>query len=176
MEENSVRHLLQPGERLLWEGAPERGFRLQRSDAVTIPFSLVWCGFLCLIIGPQLRMAAVLPLMGLIYVPFILAGLYLLIGRFFLRAWQLAGMRYAVTDKRVILISRRDTVFLLFGQIPMLQKELRRNGTGTIWFQRPAYCGSGNHRRRVPGVGFEEIADAERVYRLIEGQMLERQA
>lgn len=174
MEEREVRRLLQPGERLLWEGAPERGIRLQRSDWVTIPFSLLWCGMLCLIIGPQIRMAAVLPFWGLIYVPFILAGLYLLAGRFFFRAWRLAGMRYAVTDKRVVLVGRRETVFLMYGQIPMLQKEVRRSGVGTIWFQRPTHYGSGNHRRHVPGVGFEEIAEAERVYRLIEGQMMNR--
>lgn len=174
MEENSIRRLLQPGEQLLWEGAPERGFRLQRSDAVTIPFSLVWCGFLCLIIGPQLRMVAMVPLMGLIYVPFILAGAYLLVGRFFFRARRLAAAQYGVTDKRVILVSRRETVFLMYGQIPMLQKEIRKDGTGTIWFRPPTSYGAGKHRHRVPGVGFEEIADAERVYRLIEGQMLNR--
>nr|WP_325259262.1 hypothetical protein [uncultured Oscillibacter sp.] len=175
MEEHSIRSLLQPGEQLFWEGAPERGFRLQRSDAVTIPFSLVWCGFLCLIIGPQLRLAAMVPLMGLVYVPFILAGVYLLVGRFFLRAWQLSAARYGVTDKRVILVSRRETVFLMYGQIPMLQKEIRNDGIGTIWFRPPTSCGAGKHRHRVPGVDFEEIAGAEQVYRLIERQMLNRE-
>ena len=174
MEERGIRGLLQPGERLLWEGAPERGIRLQRSDWYTIPFSLLWCGMLCVVIGPQLRMVTVLPLFGLFYIPFILAGLYLLAGRFFFRAWRLAGARYAVTDKRVILVGRRETLFLMYGQIPLLQKEIRRSGVGTVWFRQPAYYGSGNHRRRVPGVGFEEIAEAERVYRLIEGQMMNR--
>ena len=126
MDKESIRGLLQPGERLLWEGAPERGIRLQRSDWYTIPFSLVWCGMLCIIIGPQIRIASVLPLMGLIYVPFILAGLYLLAGRFFFRAYRLSGMRYAVTDKRAIIVNRRETVSLLYRQIPMLQKEIRR--------------------------------------------------
>ena len=175
MGNESIRGLLQPGERLLWEGAPDRGIRLQRSDWYTIPFSLLWCGMLCIIIGPQIRIASVLPLMGLIYVPFILVGLYLLAGRFFFRAYRLSGMRYAVTDKRAIIVSRRETVSLLYRQIPMLQKEIRRSDVGTIWFQRPTYYGSGSHRRHIPGVGFEEIADAEEVYRLLESQMLNRE-
>ncbi len=175
MEETGIRGLLQPGERLLWEGTPERGIRLQRSDWFTVPFSLLWCGMLCIIIGPQIRMAAALPHLGLIYIPFILAGVYLLAGRFFLRTCRLARTRYAVTDKRVIIVSRRETVFLVYEQIPMLQKEIRRSGVGTIWFQRPAYYGSGKHRRHIPGMGFEEISEAERVYRLIEGQMLNKE-
>lgn len=175
MDGESIRGLLQPGERLLWEGVPERGIRLQRSDWYTIPFSLLWCGMLCIIIGPQIRTAAVPPFIGLIYIPFLLAGFYLLAGRFFFRAYRLAGMRYAVTDKRAVIVSRRETVSLMYRQIPMLQKEIRRSGVGTIWFQRSSAYGNGNHRRHVPGVGFEEIAGAEEVYRLLERQMLNRE-
>lgn len=174
MEESRVRGLLQPGERLLWEGAPEQGIRLQRSDWYTIPFSLVWCGILVVALGRPMRVMAWNPFYSVMYLPFVLAGLYLLIGRFFLRAWRLAGMRYGVTDKRVIIAGRRETVFLMYGQITMLHKEFRRSGVGTIWFHRPTYYGSGEHRRSVPGVGFEEINDAERVCQLIERQMLGR--
>ena len=103
MDNESIRGLLQPGERLLWEGAPERGIRLQWSDWYTIPFSLVWCGMLCIIIGPQIRIASVLPLMGLIYVPFILAGLFLLAGPFFFRAYRFFLYTSDAADEEVIV-------------------------------------------------------------------------
>lgn len=173
MDENrqSIRTQLQPGEVLLWEGAPERGIHFQRSDLLAIPFSLLWCGFA--IFWEIGVIATGGPLLFKIWgIPFVLMGLYITVGRFFFRAWQLAGTCYAVTDRRVILQSRRETVFLPYGQIPLLQKEVRANGTGTIWFRPPTSCGAGKHRHRVPGVGFEEIADAEKVYRIIEGQML----
>lgn len=172
MDENrqNIRTQLQPGEVLLWEGAPEPGIHFQRSDRFAIPFSLLWCGFA--IFWEASVIAAGGPLLFKIWgVPFVLMGLYITVGRFFFRARQLARTRYAVTDRRVIIQSRRETVFLPYGQIPLLQKEVRSNGTGTIWFQRPEVSG-GRHGRRVPGVGFEEIAEAERVYRIIEDQML----
>lgn len=174
MDENkqSIPTQLQPGEVLLWEGAPKPGIHFQRSDLFAIPFSLLWCGFA--IFWEASVIAAGGPLLFKIWgVPFVLMGLYITVGRFFFRAWRLAGTRYAVTDRRVIIADRRETVFLLYGQIPLLQKDLRSNGTGTIWFQRPEVYG-GRHGRRVPGVGFEEIAEAERVYKLIESRMLSR--
>ena len=175
MDENkqSIPTQLQPGEVLLWEGAPEPGIHFQRSDLFAIPFSLLWCGFA--IFWEISVIAAGGPLLFKIWgVPFVLMGLYITVGRFFFRARQLARTRYAVTDRRVIIADRRETVFLPYGQIPLLQKEVRANGTGTIWFQPPTSYGAGKHHRRVPGVGFEEIADAERVYKLIESRMLSR--
>lgn len=173
MDENrqSIRTQLQPGEVLLWEGAPEPGIHFQRSDIFAIPFSLLWCGF-ALFWEASVIAAGAPPLFWLWGIPFVLMGLYITVGRFFFRARKLAQTRYAATDRRVIIADRRETVFLPYGQIPLLQKEVRANGTGTIWFRPPTSCGAGKHRHRVPGVGFEEIADAEKVYRIIEGQML----
>jgi len=43
--ENELRDSLSKDEKLLWTGRPETGLRFRPSDAVLIPFSLMWCGF-----------------------------------------------------------------------------------------------------------------------------------
>ena len=45
-EENVILHQeVQPGASLLWSGKPTRGLCLDRSDLLTIPFSVMWGGF-----------------------------------------------------------------------------------------------------------------------------------
>lgn len=174
MDEYSIHSLLQPGEYILWEGAPVGGVRLQKSDAFMIPFSVLWCGFAIFWTVSNIQSPAIpwfFTLFGLVFVG---VGFYITVGRFFTQAHRWERLSYAVTDKRVILLERGNMEFMLFHQIPSLRKEVRKDGSGTIWFQPPTYYGHGKHRRRVPGVGFEEIPDAERVYRIIEGKMLEQ--
>ena len=173
MDEYGIHSLLQPGEYILWEGTPIGGVRLQKSDAVMIPFSVLWCGFAIFWTSMVMRSGApfFFMLFGLF---FVCIGLYMTVGRFFTRAHTLGHTAYAVTDKRVIILKKGSSEFMLFHQIPALRKEVHRDGSGTIWFQPPTYYGHGKHRHHVPGVGFEEIPDAERVYRIIEGKMLEQ--
>lgn len=173
MDEYGIQHLLQPGEYLLWQGAPVGGVRLQKSDIFMIPFSILWCGFA--VFWTVMVVGSGAPFFfGIFGMFFVAMGLYLVVGRFFTRARKLSHTAYAVTDKRVLILEDGTSTFLLYTQIPTLRKEVRADGSGTIWFQPPTYYGSGKHRHHVPGVGFEEIPDVEQVYRLIEGKMLER--
>ena len=172
MEAYRLDHLLQPGEYILWQGQPNSSIRLQKSDIFMIPFSLLWCGFSVFwtVLTFQSGAPFFFPLFGLFFVAI---GLYIVVGRFFTRSRRLSHTAYAVTDKRVLIAEGGSTNFMLYRQIPYLSLSLRGDGSGTIWFQPPTSYGYGKHRHHVPGIGFEEIPDAERVYRLFEGKMLE---
>mgnify|MGYP000011702136 CR=1 FL=1 len=176
----AVRSALQPGEYVLWEGAPRKGMRLQKSDVFLIPFSLFWCGFAGF--WEYTVIAGGGPLiMALFGIPFILVGLYLLFGRFVSRARSLSSTHYVVTDQRLLFLYRKNTQFLLYQNIETLEKEQTKDDRGTIYFfprnfyyqdyrRTASYHGNAN---LLQGRAFEDIEDVERVYRLIEGKVLE---
>lgn len=132
-EQNILRQL-DSGERLLWSGQPCQGIRLRAGDALFIPFSLVWGGFA--IFWETLVFRSHAPLFFRLWgVPFVLVGLYLIVGRFFHDAWRRARTAYAITDRRVILVSgglqrsTRSVSLRTLGEIALAE---RRDGSGDV--------------------------------------------
>ncbi len=90
-------------EHVLWEGSPPRGWHLYARDRELIPFSLAWGGFF--IVGN----AAVWTRGGdwvlrFWFFPFLLIGLYVLVGRFVVDAWVRRRQRYVVTNRRILIL------------------------------------------------------------------------
>jgi hypothetical protein len=102
---------LLPGERIAWTGRPGQGVRLRAADAFLIPFSLLWGGFAIFweatAIGFAFRAGeGITSFMALWGIPFVMVGLYLIFGRFFVDAHVRARTFYAVTDRRVLVLRR----------------------------------------------------------------------
>ena len=135
---DEIRRELAPLEQVLWSGRPRQGVFLRLSDAVQIPFSLFWCGFIAFWEHGVVQSGSIF--MMLWGIPFILVGLHLLVGRFLLDAWQRACTDYAVTDQRVLIVNylftRRVRSVELAGLSEMTLTE-RRDGRGSITFGRP---------------------------------------
>lgn len=149
----AVQRALDPGEDLLWVGRPSRGIRLRPSDAATIPFSLMWCGFAIFWETMAFRMGA--PFFFRLWgVPFVLVGLYMVFGRFFHDAWLRSKTYYAVTDRRVILLTEamgRKIVSLQLHTLPEMTLHERGDGSGTITFGRDLPVGTYGARRMPAG-------------------------
>jgi hypothetical protein len=163
---------LDPGEQLLWHGQPKQGLLLRSSDILMIPFSLLWGGFAIFWESAAITNGA--PFFFVLWgIPFMLVGLYVIVGRFFVEAAQRSRTYYAVTDERIIILSgimNRNVKTLNLRSLSDINLTLRSDGRGTITFG-PAhpmswwYAGTWWPRSgKYATPGFEMIEDARAVY------------
>jgi len=171
------------GERVLWTGRPKQGLTLSGRDAFLIPFSLLWGGFAIFWnIGvwtfPDTgeNVDWFFRLWGM---PFLIIGVYIMIGRFFHDAAIRKHIIYAVTDQRVLVIKgSRSQKFssLDLGRLPRLELHEHRDGTGTIAFDNESSSWFAFGRNNgfdwwVPSLGASSqlfrIPDPRKVYQLI---------
>lgn len=162
-------------ERLLWSGEPKQGLILRLSDVLTIPFSLLWCGFAVFWERSVLRGHA--PIFFALWgVPFIVMGLYMVVGRFFADAALRRNTVYAVTSQRVIIVSglfKPSIKSLNLRGLFDISLHERSDGTGTVIlgptgpfgvFAGPSWPAS---RRQSAPPALEGIRDARLVYNKI---------
>ncbi|MGA7245652.1 MAG: hypothetical protein WBX19_20890 [Terracidiphilus sp.] len=178
------------GESLLWSGQPLRKIIFHQRDLFTIPFSLLWGGFAIFwewgATGHFRGSASSHPaptFFTLWGIPFVLMGQYLIWGRFLYTAWKKGRTYYAVTNRRVIVVSIGFSRTLIDGYLRNLDSAsltLRSDGIGTIEFAsaRPALSnwsfGRSNRGNQIDidlsSLAFFDIPDARTVYQLIQSQ------
>ena len=173
---SGLRERLDRGERILWMGRPRQGLLLRKGDLFGIPFSLLWCGFAIFWESQVLKTHApwFFALWG---VPFVLIGLYLVVGRFLVDVWRRQRTVYAVSDRRALILSGLRTPTLKSLEIEGLtdiELQDEGGGRGTLMLGLPATNNAANSFGRgwpemaaymVPA--FEGIEDASGVLRII---------
>ena len=165
---SNPRALLQPhlsrSETLLWVGSPRQGLALRSSDALMIPFSVMWGGFA--IFWEASVWASGAPFFFRLWgVPFVCIGLYMTVGRFFYDAWKRQRTTYGLTSERVlILVSGKKTSLTSLSLRTLSEVTLEQSGneTGTIVFG-PTAVGRGQNT----SPRFEMITNANSVYQKI---------
>jgi len=101
--------ILQPGESMLWTGRPDPRVFFTAADAYLIPFSMLWLSFTIFWEDSVIRSGG--PAFARIFgVPFILIGVYMLVGRPIQARYVRKQTVYAITDRRAIVMSRRGWV------------------------------------------------------------------
>ena len=169
---STLANVLQPGEKILWEGRAQRGLMLRSQDAYLIPFSIMWCGFAIFWEFHAVRTAKAVPFFTLWGGMFVVIGLYFVIGRFIVDAVVRAGTIYGVTNHRVLISSGlfgRETRSIFLSMLPEMRISQKADGGGTIKFgPDPA-----DYRRRIAVwtgslvPSFEGIDDVAAVHGLI---------
>jgi hypothetical protein len=173
-----ARHLA-AGESLLWAGTPRQGLLLRPADAFMIPFSLLWGGFAVFWEAGVLASGAP-AFFGLWGVPFVLIGLYFIVGRFFVDARARAKTFYGLTNRRAIIVSgifAKTINSLPLRTLSDISVRERSDRTGTVLLGRPHPFAVWYAGMQWPGMGqystpgFELIPDAKRVHdQLLEAQ------
>jgi hypothetical protein len=177
-----VRPYLLTGERILWSGQPKQGLALSARDTFLIPFSLMWGGFAIF----WNVMVWSFPSMGggdpgwffkLWGLPFLIAGLYLIAGRFFHDAHIRKKLIYAVTNQRILILRGSKITSLDLHRLPRLELTEHRDGTGTLAFEASnfgAWGGMNGFSRWLPAAGaaaqFFRINEPRKVYELIRNE------
>ena len=168
---------LQPGEMLEWTGRPRPWRVFSPSDALLIPFSLLWTGFA--IFWETGVIASNAPVFFQLWgVPFLLVGMYIIFGRFLFSAWERRHTWYGVTNQRILILTTtfghrvRSFYFTMLAEI---ETTISASGRGTLLFGVPPSYGSfgwtSSRRRNVwhrdLTSGFYDIPDARYVFDLI---------
>jgi hypothetical protein len=173
--ESQIKPELGSEERLLWSGRPRLGFVLRGTDALLIPFSVMWGGFA--IFWEAAVIAGGADFFFILWgIPFVLVGLYLIFGRFCVDAKQRAKTYYGVTNERVIIVSGlfgRSIKSLKIDTLADMSLTERSDGSGTIalgplnawhgWFAGSSWPGAGQNA--PPALEF--IDNARQVYETI---------
>ena len=160
------------GERLLWAGRPRQGIFLRSADLLLIPFSLLWGGFAFFWEYSMVTSNAPF-FMSLWGIPFVLIGVYFIVGRFFVDARQRARTFYGLTNERVLIVSgiRRTTVrSLQLRSMSDVALSEGPDGTGTLTFGPVHPFQTWHTGSWWPGLGnqlsptLESVASARAVY------------
>jgi len=177
---------LMHNERIRCTGQPDAGRIFAASDLFMIPFSLMWGGFALFWESTVLgfdgfgNMRGAPTFFALWGIPFVLIGLYMIVGRFFYKVWARKRTYYAVTNQRVLL--RRETFgvstkALYLSAIPTLSTSVRGDGSGSIILSEDGGLGSldggvtfGSRysRRRATPFALEDIPNARDVAAIID--------
>ena len=175
--DEEIRRQLSAGERVLWSGRPVQGIVFRASDVFNIPFSLMWGGFAffwewSVVSSP--KAPAFFAAWG---IPFVLVGLYLIVGRFFVDAQQRARTYYAVTNERVLIVSgvfRRVVKSLSLRTLTDVSLSEKPNGDGSVTFGAASALSAmyglfGGWSRTGAQLGpqFDVIPKAKAVYEVI---------
>ena len=170
--EQALRAELVPGEHLLWSSMPVQGLRFRTADLFFAPFSLMWAGFA--FFWEYSAFTHEGPWFFVLWgIPFVLVGLYMTVGRFFVESAMRRRTFYAVTDQRVIILGgvfNRRVKSVVLESLREITLEERADHSGTITFgpAHPTYSGfSGKYGGRLTAPCFELAADVRKVHDLI---------
>lgn len=154
------------GETLLWSGVPRQDIFFRPADVFLIPFSVLWAGFA--VFWEAGVLASHAPgFFALWGIPFVLMGLHMTIGRFFVDAYRRRRTTYALTARRIIIRSGATTQSLDLATLATMSLREHSNGLGTITFGSSPFPSAFTSSSWPGAKGppeFIQIPDARRVY------------
>jgi hypothetical protein len=172
--DQKLRPELARDEHLLWSGMPRQGLRWRSTDWFAVPFAVFWL-YMVMFGASRHGIQTDQPPLYLMPegIPFVLAGIYMLVGRFLVDWYQRTRTYYGLTDQRVIILDglfNRQVKSLTLATLSDITLSARSDGSGIItfgsgtstssWFGRSSWRGMNN--QQAPA--FDMIEDVRKVY------------
>lgn len=137
--ENPFAYELLPSEEILWIDQPDATRWFTTVDLFYVPFSLLWGGFM-VFWNTSIWRSNAPSFFGLWGLAFLIIGFYVIFGRFLYKYWRKKRTYYAVTNKRLLIMTstwgHHVSAFYL-NMLPNLNKSVGRQGVGSITFGSP---------------------------------------
>lgn len=174
---------LMVGEKIVWTGQPDSSVLFTKADILLIPAGALWWGLALfwegsvLLFMPKDQVSSLFVfIFGLV---FVLIGFYYAIGRFFYRKMKRKKTFYAVTDKRILILSefwgKKNVQTAYISNLPSINKSVNTKGVGVLIFgdnsiNQATYANSG---LEMLGWGgkiapiFYDIKDVDEVYKKV---------
>jgi hypothetical protein len=163
-------------ERVLWQGAPVSGLQFRPQDLFAVPLVLLWFIGVSWVLfrPPSGQEVNVDPSTYVICFMFMLIGLYLLVGRFYLDVLNRKKTQYMLTDKRAVISSgvfRRSVESISLVAASQIVYREGARGRATIEFGAASMFGM--LPRSWPGAArylppaFDLIEEGRRVYEMV---------
>jgi hypothetical protein len=155
-ERKRLAPLLRSGETLQWTGRPDPNVLFSKADLFLVPFSLLWGGGAITAFYQMIARGDSL-LSILFSIPFVLLGLYLLIGRFIHKNRRKRNTVYALTEKRAIAsTSNRSWRAAVIQGASININRSYNNEYATITFDATLYTMYQNTGLEILGVGHRQ--------------------
>jgi hypothetical protein len=175
----TVRPYLRADEHVLWAGGPDPNRILSSTDAFVVPFSLMWSGFAFYWEASVIHDDAPIffKLWGL---PFVLFGVYFVVGRFFVKRRRQQKTAYAITDQRALVVTGTSVIDTPVKDRPVTVKWSRNRRHASVMVGGAIGSWSGTVMRMNVGVplspqrtyfgvlGFFDVSEPEEMLRALD--------
>jgi len=157
--------LLDPGERILWQGRPDGTVVLRPRNIALFLFGLAFAGFALFWMVMAAQAGGMFWAFGLIHFS---VGLALSFGAIFWSAFRRRHSWYTLTDRRAFIATDLPLKGKQLKSYPITDDTALRYDQGqpaSVWFGHE-YRRTKNGSTRVD-IGFERISEGDQVYRLM---------
>jgi hypothetical protein len=155
-ERKRLAPLLRSGETLRWTGRPDPNVLFSKADLLFVPFSLLWGGG-AIVAEYRMITGDLHPLNAVLGIPFVLLGLYLIVGRFIHKNRRKRTTVYGLTEKRAIAsTSNRSWRAAVIQGASVSINRSRNNEHATVTFDATLYTMYQNSGLEILGIGHRQ--------------------
>jgi hypothetical protein len=124
---------LRADEQLLWHGVPDQRVWLAPADAFLIPFSVMWCAFA--VFWESSAVTGGGPVFAELWgVPFIVIGVYYVVGRFAYKRYRKGRTAYGITSQRAMITDPRSFSDMPLQHQPVTVRRTRDGRHASVLF------------------------------------------